>query len=155
MARIVESKFGGTPFQRLLGHNKEVMERWSQLGDVLEKDGLLSAKLKEQVRRTLAQSNGCEYCKVKGKPDPSLFDEKTSIAIGFAEVFLKKRSDISDSHFNILKDYFTEEEISELCAFITFTTAQQNFGAIMKLEPIEKPTFSKLLFQILHGRSMK
>ncbi|RTQ96223.1 carboxymuconolactone decarboxylase family protein [Lysinibacillus telephonicus] len=155
MTRIIESKFRETPFQRLLGYNKEVMARWSQLGDVLEKDGLLSAELKEQVRRTLAQSNGCEYFTAKGKPDPSMFDEKTLIAVTFAEAFLKHRSDISDSHFNILKEYFTEEEISELCAFITFTTAQQYFGAIMKLETIEKITFNKLLFQILDGRQMK
>jgi alkylhydroperoxidase family enzyme len=30
----------------------------------------------------------------------------------------------------------TEEEISELCAFISFTTASQYFGAMMKLEPV-------------------
>lgn len=135
MARIVESNFGETSFQRLLGHNKGVMEGWNQLGNVLEKDGLLTSKLKEQVRRTLAQSNGCEYCKAKGKPDPGKFDEKTSIAVGFAEVFLKQNGDIADSIFDILRECFTEEEISELCAFISFTTASQYFGAMMKLEP--------------------
>ncbi|MBD7937631.1 MULTISPECIES: carboxymuconolactone decarboxylase family protein [Bacillaceae] len=136
MARIVGSNFGETHFQRLLGHNKEVMEGWNQLGNVLEKDGLLTSELKEQVRRTLAQSNGCEYCKAKGKPDPDKFNEKTSIAVGFAEVFLKQKGDIADSSFDILKEYFTEEEISELCAFISFTTASQYFGAMMKLEPL-------------------
>lgn len=138
MARIVESTFGGTPFQRLLGHNKDVMEKWSQLGDVLEKDGKLTAALKEQVRRTLAQRNGCAYCKAKGKPDPASFDEKTSIAVGFAEVFLKQKGDIADSTFEVLKEYMTVEEISELCAFVTFTTASQYFGAMMKLEPGER-----------------
>lgn len=134
MARIIEANVGNTPFQKLLGHNKEVMEAWSHLGDTLEKDGHLSSELKEQVRRTLAQSNGCEYCKAKGKPEPDKFNEKTSVATGFAEVFLKQKGDIPDSIFNILRECFTEEEISELCAFITFTTAQQYFGAIMKLE---------------------
>lgn len=135
MARIVESHFGETPFQRLLGHNKDVMEGWSQLGDVLEKDGILTSTLKEQVRRTLAQSNGCEYCKAKGKPDPVQFDEKTSIAVGFAEVFLKQKSAIADSSFDVLREWFSEGEISELCAFISFTTASQYFGAMMKLKP--------------------
>ncbi|MUK87841.1 carboxymuconolactone decarboxylase family protein [Ornithinibacillus sp. L9] len=133
MARIVESNYGETPFQRLLGHNKDVMEGWSQLGDVLEKNGILKSNLKEQVRRTLAQSNGCEYCKAKGKPDTGKFDEKTSIAVGFAEVFLKQKGDIADSTFDVLRECFTEDEISELCAFISFTTASQYFGAIMKL----------------------
>ncbi|MEZ2716298.1 carboxymuconolactone decarboxylase family protein [Niallia circulans] len=136
MARINESKNGETPFQRLLGYNVDVLNGWNQLGDVLEKDLNLSSYLKEQVRRTLAQSNGCEYCKAKGKPEPHLFDEKTSIAVGFAEAFLKQKGVISDAQFNILKEYLSEAEISELIAFITFTTASQYFGAIMKLEPV-------------------
>ncbi|MFT9597048.1 carboxymuconolactone decarboxylase family protein [Mesobacillus sp.] len=134
MARINESSIGDTPFQRLLGHNAEVMHGWFQLGNVLEKDGLLTSELKEQVRRTLAQRNGCEYCKAKGRPDPEKFDEKTSIAVGFAEVFLMQRGDIPDSIFQVLQDSLTEEEISELIAFISFTTASQYFGAIMKLQ---------------------
>ncbi|MDI7741773.1 carboxymuconolactone decarboxylase family protein [Lysinibacillus fusiformis] len=135
MARITESDFGETPFQRLMGHNQKVMEGWSHLGDVLEKDGFLTSMLKEQVRRTLAQGNGCEYCKAKGKPDAASFDEKTSVAVGLAEVFLKQKSDIAESSFDVLREYFSEEEISELCAFISFTTASQYFGAMMRLEP--------------------
>lgn len=134
MARIYESQYGTTPFQKLLGHNKEIMLSWNRLGDELGKDGKLSAQLKEQVRRTLAQKNGCEYCKAKGKPEPHLFDEKISIALGFTEVFIKQKGDISDAAFNVLKEYLSDGEISELCAFITFTTASQYFGAIMKLE---------------------
>ncbi|PHA03426.1 alkylhydroperoxidase [Bacillus pseudomycoides] len=135
MTRINESKFGETPFQKLLGHNKDVLNGWTQLGEVLEKDGNLSSQLKEQVRRTLAQSNGCEYCKTKGKPEPHLFNNKISIAVGFAEVFLKQQGDISDATFNVLKEYLSDVEISELCAFITFTTASQYFGAMLALKP--------------------
>lgn len=134
MARIVESNLGETPFLRLLGHNREVMEGWSHLGNVLEKNDLLSAELKEQVRRTLAQSNGCEYCKAKGKPEHDKFNERISIAVGFSEVFLQQKGNISDSTFNLLRECFTQEEISELCAFISFTTASQYFGAMMELE---------------------
>lgn len=136
MAIINESNIGETPFQKLLGHNKKIVEAWSFLGEVLENNGLLSSRLKEQVRRALAQSNGCEYCKAKGKPDPTEFDEKTSIAIGFVEVFLKhQKGNIPDYAYKIVKEYFSDEEISELFAFICYTTAQQYFGAIMKLEP--------------------
>ncbi|WML58723.1 carboxymuconolactone decarboxylase family protein [Neobacillus sp. PS2-9] len=136
MARINQSNFGKTAFQKLLGHNAKVMEAWSDLGEALEQDGLLSSKLKEQVRRTLAQSNGCEYCKAKGKPEPGTFDESTSVAVGFAEVFLKyPKGMVPDFAFEILNEYFSENEISELCAFISFTTAQHYFGAVMKLEP--------------------
>ncbi len=136
MARINQSDFGETPFQKLLGHNKDILNGWNQLGDILEKDGHLSSQLKEQVRRTLAQSNSCEYCKAKGKPEPHLFDEKTSIAVGFVEVFIKQKKNISDAQFKVLKETLSDAEISELIAFITLTTASQYFGAIMKLEAI-------------------
>lgn len=137
MTRISQSNFGDTPFQKLLGHNEKVMEAWSELGSILESNGLLPSKLKEQVRRTLAQQNGCEYCKAKGKPEPQMFDEKISVAVGFAEVFLNsQKENIPDSIFGVLNEYFSESEISELCAFICFTTAQQYFGALMKLEPV-------------------
>lgn len=134
MTRIKESNRGGTPFQRLLGHNTEIMKGWSSLGEVLEEDGFLSSRLKEQVRRTLAQENGCAYCKAKGKPESGTYDEKTAISVGFTEVFLKQRGNIAQSSFDVLKEYLTDEEVSELCAFIAFTTASQYFGALMKLE---------------------
>ncbi|MCD7034129.1 carboxymuconolactone decarboxylase family protein [Metabacillus sp. GX 13764] len=137
MARINESAFGETPFQKLLGHNQEVMNAWNELGDVLGKDGHLSAHLKEQVRRTLAQGTGCEFCKAKGKPEPHLFDEKMSIAAGIAEVFTKQKGDIPEAVFHVLKEELTDEEISELIAFVTFTAASQYFGAIMAIKPAE------------------
>lgn len=106
MARINESEFGDTPFQRLLGHNADVLKGWNHLGEVLEKDMNLSSLLKEQVRRTLAEMNGCEYCKAKGKPQPHLFNEEISITVGFAEVFLKQKGEISNAQFNVLKSIF-------------------------------------------------
>ena len=45
------------------------------------------------------------------------------------------KGDIPDAVFEVLKKNLSEEEISELCAFMTFTTAQQYFGAIMGLKP--------------------
>jgi alkylhydroperoxidase family enzyme len=134
MPRIKESNLGLTNFQKLLGHNQNILENWSALGNILENDALLSAEFKEQIRRTLAQENGCEYCKAKGKPNFSKDDKKLSIAIGFTQVFLADPKSVPDSSFEILKEYFCDEEISELCAFITFTTASQYFGSLMKLK---------------------
>lgn len=135
MTNISLSRNGSTPFQQLLGHNTNIMSAWNNLGDVLGGDNSLSASLKEQVRRTLAQKNGCEYCKAKGKPNPDEFDEKTSLTVGFAEVFLKQRGEINESFFHVLKEVLTDREISELCAFISFTTASQYFGAMLSLKP--------------------
>ncbi|KKB74330.1 MULTISPECIES: carboxymuconolactone decarboxylase family protein [Bacillus] len=136
MTRINPSAKGETPFQRLLGHSDSILSAWTALADELAGDGLLSKELKEQVRRVLAQGNGCEYCKAKGKPEASNL-EKTSLAMGFAEVFLSERDRVGDSQFKVLKEMFSDEEISELIAFICFTTAQQYFGALMKI-PAEK-----------------
>ncbi|MDP4553485.1 carboxymuconolactone decarboxylase family protein [Alkalihalobacillus macyae] len=135
MPRISFSENGSSPFQHLLGHNQKVMAEWNNLGEVLEADGSLSSMLKEQVRRTLAQENGCEYCKAKGRPEPHLFDEKTSVSVGFAQAFLSYRGDMPSSVFNVLHTTFDDKEISELCAFVCFTTASQFFGAITGLEP--------------------
>ncbi|WP_349409683.1 carboxymuconolactone decarboxylase family protein [Pseudalkalibacillus sp. SCS-8] len=137
MPRITFSQNGNSPFQQLLGHNQEIMENWNRLGDVLGSDGVLSNQLKEQVRRTLAQHNGCEYCKAKGRPSDDQFDEKTSVAVGFAEAFLKYKGEFPSNVFAVLHDTFDDKEISELCAFICFTTASQYFGAITDLKPIE------------------
>lgn len=138
MPNISFSTMGDTPFQQLLGHNPSIMMAWNNLGTELESEGSLTSTLKEQVRRTLAQQNGCEYCKAKGKPDHELFDERTSVAVGFTEVFLKQRGKIEHSIFEVLRQTFNEREISELCAFICFTTASQYFGSILSLEPDTK-----------------
>ncbi|MCJ1655310.1 carboxymuconolactone decarboxylase family protein [Staphylococcus sp. NRL 16/872] len=137
MPIINYTKVGNTPFQKLLGHQPELMSSWTQLSDLLENDGTLSKELKEEIRRMLAQKNGCQYCKAKGKPTGSLKDEKSTICIGFTEVFIKMGDQIPDNIIQVLKEGLTDQEIVELVAFITFTNAQQNFGAIMNLEPIE------------------
>ncbi len=138
MTIINQSIYGNTLFQKFLGHNINIMEKWTDLSELLETDVLLKASLKEQVRRTLAQSNGCEYCKAKGKPEPNLFDAQTSVAVGFAQVCATyPTGEIPDFAVEVLKEEFSEQEISELCAFISFTIAQQYFGALMQLKAEE------------------
>lgn len=124
-----------TPFQQLFSFNKTVQLQWTQLGDTLEQDGFLSAELKEQVRRVLAQENGCAYCKAKGKPDLHNIDEKTAVCTSYAEAFLKSNGHISPNVTSVLKNYLTNQELAELIAFICFTTASQYAGAIHQLQP--------------------
>ena len=42
---------GLTPFQQLLGYNEGIQLHWQQLGDVLEKEGHLSAPLKKKFEK--------------------------------------------------------------------------------------------------------
>lgn len=139
MTKIPLSQIGETPFQKLLGHNPKILSSWTRLEKDLIEEGVLSSDVKEQVRRTLAQSNGCAYCKAKGKPKKKMMDEKMILATGFADLFLKVKGNIPDSIFLLMNETFTIPEISELCAFITFCTASQYYGAIMNLQPIDSP----------------
>ncbi|WP_312900500.1 carboxymuconolactone decarboxylase family protein [Chryseobacterium taichungense] len=134
MTRIKFSSNGNTPFERLIGYNVDFLKKWNDLEETLWKKTLLDPDLLEQVRRTMAFGNGCEYCMVKGgKPD---FDEsqmKISTAASFAELFCIDHRSISDAHFEMLREYFSDEEISELCVFITFINASQKLGKTMDL----------------------
>ena len=132
MPRIIRSQLGSSPFQQLF-HNEVISQRWSNLSEAISSDGVLTEKLKENVRRVLAYGNGCTYCQAKGRPlKPE--DIKESYAIAFAEVFLLQREKTEETFFLVLKEVFSDEEISELVAFICFTTAQQYFGAMMGLK---------------------
>ncbi|MCH7411320.1 hypothetical protein MM239_18135 [Belliella sp. DSM 111904] len=132
--RIPFSENGTTPFQKLIGHNPEVLFQWNALGDVFYSKLSLDQGLIEQVRRALAFENGCEYCMaLAGKPDFNPEDEKIKMAVAFAEMFAMDHKSILDTHFQHLKNYFSDIQISELCAFISFITASHKIGHIFNL----------------------
>lgn len=135
MTIIKNSNLGNTPFQKLLGHNLTIMEQWTDLSNTLQGNGSLSRDLKEEIRKMLAQNHGCNYCKAKGKPKRPFSDQKSVVCIGFTDVFISSGTTIPTQVIKLLQKSLTETEISELIAFITFTTCQQYFGAIMQLEP--------------------
>ena len=134
MAIISFSQNGLTPFQQLLGHNKDILEKWVSLEECIFSSGTFSAELKEEVRRTLAFHNGCEYCKAKGAPSKNAPDLRTQLAARAADMSSKK-THIGDGEFSALKEAFTDGEISELLALICFITACQRFGALLDLGP--------------------
>lgn len=134
MARITFSKDGNTPFQQLMGHNKNLMKQWSSLEESFLLSNTFTTELKEEVRRTLAFNNGCEYCMAKGKPSNNILDSKILLATKIAD-FISKNQAIDDTYFSILKNEFKDNEISELLALICFITASQKFGALLDLQP--------------------
>lgn len=134
MTRIELSEFGNSPFEKLIGHNKKILTKWIELENAIFQSSTLSNHLLEQVRRTLSFGNECEYCMVKGgKPILNKDDKKEQLATSFAELFAIDHKSIIDEHFNMLKEEFTEKEISELCSFISFITACQKLGRIYNL----------------------
>lgn len=135
MPRISYSDKGHTLFQKILGHNEEILLQWGKLEETFYRSGVLSHELKEQVRRTLSFGNGCEYCQAKGRPSESQEDSRISLAVAFADIFIKERGAINDAMFDVLRTEFSETEIAELCSYICFTTGSQLYGAIMNLQP--------------------
>ncbi|GFP76490.1 carboxymuconolactone decarboxylase family protein [Clostridium fungisolvens] len=134
MAKITFSKEGNTPFQQLMGYNKTIMTQWSVLEECFFSSNTFTPELKEEIRRTLAFNNGCEYCMAKGKPSNKIIDSKISVATKTADLISKSHT-LDDAHFNLLKSEFSEDEISELLALICFITASQKFGALLDLQP--------------------
>lgn len=134
MTRIKFSDNGESPFEKLIGHNAQILRNWNDLETTFWTTTSLDKNLLEQVRRAMAFENGCEYCMVKaGKPDFDQSQMVISIAIGFAELFCKGHQSISQSHFEMLKEFFSDAEISELCTFISFINASQKLGNIFNL----------------------
>lgn len=134
-ARILASETGGTPFQRLLGHNPSLLQGWTALEESFYRRTALDAELLEQVRRVLAHGNKCAYCMAKGKPGQEDLGMRESLATAFAELFLLDHLSINEGHFEVLREAFSEKEILELCAFICFTTGSQRLGAVLNLTP--------------------
>lgn len=134
MTNISFSELGNTPFEQLIGHNAQLLNSWNQLEEAFWAPTILDHNLKEQVRRAMAFENGCEYCMVKaGKPDYTDADIRISIAIGFATLFYQDHYAIGNDHFDMLRGYFTDKEISALCTFISFINAAQKLGKIFNL----------------------
>ena len=134
MTRIELSDYGNSPFEKLIGHNKIVLDKWTDLEVALFSETKLDKNLLEQVRRTVAFENECEYCMVKaGKPNFDLNEKRISSATAFAQLFAIDHKSINDKHFDILREEFTEQEISELCSFTSFITACQKLGRIYNL----------------------
>lgn len=135
MAIVELSDKGHTPYDRILGHVPKIYENWIALGDVLKKEEFLSAELKEEIRKMLAQNNNCLYCKAKGRPEKKFIDDKSIICIGFVDVFITQKGIMSKSSIELLKENLTEQERVELFAYITLTNCQQQFGSLMSLQP--------------------
>jgi alkylhydroperoxidase family enzyme len=135
MARISFSDVEESAFGRLLGHNPEILKAWRELERTVYRAGTLGPELKEQVRSALAFGNGCEYCQAFGtRPSGEQPDPKISLALAFTDMFLQDHMAIDESAFKVLKEEFTDAQISELVAFICFVSAGQRLGATMKLE---------------------
>jgi len=136
MAHIPPSDIGSTNYERVMGHAPHVLQSWSMLEDTFFNRSTLPKPLLEQVRRTLAQSHGCEYCQAKGgPPDISQAEYKTSLAVGLAQVFASDHKGIDASMLDTMLEHYSREELVELIAFMAFMWAGGTFGKVFGIQP--------------------
>ncbi|WP_207645769.1 hypothetical protein [Geosporobacter ferrireducens] len=70
----------------------------------------------------------------KGAPKDIYQDARESLAVNFALLVAENPQEVDDEIITVLKEEFSDEEISELCAFICFMIASQLFGKILGLK---------------------
>lgn len=134
MAYIKYSENGDSPLQKLLGHNDEVLKNWDQLLDSFYKFSSFDPKFQEEVRRAIAYQVGCAYCMSHGCPSPIIEDKKTKAAVDFARKMAQTQFPISQEDIDKLREHFSDKEIAELCAFISFGTGYARFGASLGVD---------------------
>jgi alkylhydroperoxidase family enzyme len=151
MPRIEPSAFGSTTADRVMGHRPELLEAWENLKHaLLGPSSTLSPHLREEVRRTLAQRTGCQFCASLGQPAPSHADRQESLAVAFADAVAQDHTAISDAQMNLLSEEFSTPQTVELLIWISFEYAGQMFGCLIADEPAtaeEKDAFAASITQ--------
>jgi alkylhydroperoxidase family enzyme len=143
MPRLPTSALGTTTADRVMGHRPELLEAWEPLKDaVAGPSATLSAQLKEEVRRTLAQRTGCQFCTSLGPPSKTHTNRQESLAAAFADAAASDHTAISDAQVQLLSEEFTAPQIVELLMWISFEDAGQMFGCLIGDEPAT-PTSSR------------
>jgi len=120
----------------IMARAPEVTRIWRQLDGIFFRESSpLSANLKEQSRRSLAQTVGCRFCNSLGEVSATPEDNREALAVAFAQLLATDHSQITAETFDLLREEFSEEEIVELVAWLCFKFAGNLFGAVMNVEP--------------------
>jgi hypothetical protein len=135
MPRVTPAEGDGAVMTRVMGRRPEIAAKWGEVDAAIRFGGLLPADLKEEVRRSMAPRVGCVFCASLGDPAAKQVDPRVATAVGFAQLAIADPRDIDDASFDVLREFFNEDEIVELVAWICQMHAGQMFGALMKLEP--------------------
>jgi alkylhydroperoxidase family enzyme len=136
MPRIPPSALGDTTADRIMGHRPELVEAWKKLGHaLLGPSSTLSSHLKEEVRRTLAQRTGCQFCASLGLPVKDHASRQESRAVAFAEAVALDYRAVTHAQVNQLLEEFTVPQVVELLIWISYEYAGQMFGSLIADEP--------------------
>ena len=147
----VQQKLGLTPnLMRTFANSPAVLEAYLNFSGALG-EGLLDAKLREQIALAVAEANSCEYClsahtaigKMVGLNESDLTkarqakasDVKTEAALQFAREIVVKRGEVSDADWQAVKDAgYGEGEIAEIIANVALNIFTNYFNHIARTE---------------------
>lgn len=135
MPRLNAPVDDGPWIHRIMAYCPQISAKWNELDVSLRTEGIIDAEMKEQIRRSLAPGVGCQFCVTVAGPPSDHLDERTSLAISYAQLLRQDPTDIDDSAFDLLREQFTEQEIAELSLWILYAIAYQSFGAVMQVPP--------------------
>ena len=147
----VQQKLGLTPnLMRTFANSPAVLEAYLNFSGALG-EGLLDAKLREQIALAVAEANSCEYClsahtaigKMVGLNESDLTkarqakasDVKTEAALQFAREIVVKRGEVSDADWQAVKNAgYGEGEIAEIIANVALNIFTNYFNHIARTE---------------------
>lgn len=125
MSEIKTSIFYNPTLERAAGTQVELIEQWKHTFISIHEQSSLEEALLEQIRKTLAVVNNSEVCMGEGQPNIYKSNAREKLATSFAELYAKDHLSIHQAHIKFLKEEFSNEEIHDLCKFISLTTAVQ------------------------------
>jgi uncharacterized peroxidase-related enzyme len=143
----VKAKLGRVPnLMKTIATSPAVLEAYLNFSGSLA-DGLLDAKLREQIALTVAEANACEYClsahtaigKMVGLDESEIVsgrratsaDARTNAALTFAYQIVVKRGQVDDTDVQAARTAgFSDGEITEIVANVTLNILTNYFNHV-------------------------
>ncbi|MFN0107892.1 MAG: carboxymuconolactone decarboxylase family protein [Blastocatellia bacterium] len=143
----VKAKIGMVPnLMRTFANSPAALEGYLNFSGALG-DGLLDAKLREQIALTVADANNCEYClsahtaigKMVGLNENELVasrhagssDPKIDAALKFAHQVVVKRGEVDDTDVRTVRAAgFSDGEITEIIANVALNIFTNYFNHV-------------------------
>ncbi|MBK7598307.1 MAG: carboxymuconolactone decarboxylase family protein [Acidobacteria bacterium] len=143
----VKTKLGIVPnLMRTFANSPAALEGYLSFSGALG-DGLLKAKVREQIALTVADANNCEYClsahtaigKMVGLNDSEIVssrqassgDAKTDAALKFAHQIVVKRGEVLNSEIETVRNAgFSDGEITEIVANVALNIFTNYFNHV-------------------------
>jgi uncharacterized peroxidase-related enzyme len=157
----VRAKLGMVPnIMRGMANSPAALEGYLAFSGALGQ-GALSAKLRERLALTVAESNGCSYClaahsalgKAVGLTDEEIQDSrggvspdrKVEAALRFARQVVEKRGEITDEEVaEVRKAGYGDAEIAEIVANVALNIYTNYFNHVANTE-VDFPAVRELV----------